>query len=616
MPWMFFPAGPGRRLRTDMSKENRIEAGETRQGHFNRRDALMLGGVLLLTVAAYAQVLGFPFTGLDDGYYVGPDTPMSHGLSWANVWYAFIHLHFHFYYPLTLLSHMVDAQLWGQWAGGHHATNLILHLLCVVLVYACLRLSTGRVGPSAMVAALFALHPFHVEAVVWIAERKELLCTFFTLFALLAYGAYAHNRSRNRYLLVTLLFVAALLSKPMAVTLPAVFLLVDLWPLERLKPGEEAATGEPGLRGWLLWAWGSLWPLLREKLPWFAISLAFSVLTIVANRAGGGLTSLAALPLPWRIGNAFYAYGQYIARTFAPAGLAIYYPHPGRALPIGTALASGVGLLLLIVLGILWRKKAPYLVAGVLFFVITLLPVIGFLQVGSLQSYADRYTYFSLLGLFVPVVWGIADWAGTRHVRKSGLAALGLVIILALTGACWHQVHTWRNDKTLFGRDLALYPKNNYEAWSIMGSVYLNQGHSAMAEEAFKNALAIAPGLTTARVKLGNLLADQGEFRKAEACFERVIHETHEGDGTAVYGLGRALALEGRVKEAVPLLRRAWKLNPFMAQAPIALASTLRNSGQPRSRSGRVAQSGRRFSQALDGAREPRTYARGAGKYQ
>ncbi len=544
------------------------------------REAGWLAFILLLTLAAYGQVVRFPFTGYDDAYYVGPDTAMSHGLSWANLRYAFTHLHFHLYYPLTLLSHMFDCQLYGQWAGGHHLTNLILHLICIVLVYLLFRLATNEPGRSAAVAALFALHPLHVEAVVWIAERKELLCTLFTLLALLAYGAYARRRRPGGYLAVSLLFVCALLAKPMAVTLPVVFLLADVWPLERRKWGGAGNGASQVARSPWASHWTSVWPLLKEKLPWFGVSLAFSVLTVVANREGGALTSLAALPLPWRIGNACDAYGQYLAKTFVPAGLSVYYPYPG-SVPWGLAAISALLLILLLWLGVRLRARAPYLLIGTLFFVVTLLPVIGLLQVGSLQAYADRYTYFTLLGPFAALVWGISDGAEHFHLNPSWLKGAFMALLLLLTVITWYQVRNWRSDEELFGRSLALYPKGNYVAWAVLGHTYMEKDQLTLAQKALENAVAIAPGIGYTRVNLGDVLVREGEYGPAEACYREALHIGGASESLALYGLGRLLAVEHRSAEAVPYLRRAWERQPYMVEAPITLASALRNGGQP-----------------------------------
>jgi tetratricopeptide (TPR) repeat protein len=545
------------------------------------REGGWLACILLLTLAAYGQVVRFPFTGYDDAYYVGPDTAMSHGLSWANLRYAFTHLHFHLYYPLTLLSHMADAQLYGQWAGGHHLTNLILHLICIALVYLVFRLATHEPGRSAAVAALFALHPLHVEAVVWIAERKELLCTLFTLLALLAYGAYVRRSGWRRHLSVSLLFLCALLAKPMAVTLPAVFLLVDIWPLRRWKVGEDAR--EEGSERFTAWSsmWKRTWPLLREKLPWFAMSLAFSALTVVANREGGLLTSLTALPIPWRIGNAVYAYGQYLAKALLPTGLSVFYPHPGRTLPLGMTAASALLLFLLLWLGFRWRRKAPYLLVGVLFFLGTLLPVIGFLQVGSLQAYADRYTYFTLLGPFAALVWGISDWAEQRHLKPSWLKGAFAAVVLFLTVLTWYQVRSWRSDESLFGRSLALYPNGNYVAWAVLGNAYMEKGQLTPAQKALENAVAIAPNLSYPWLELGDVLVKEGDDSRAEACYRKAIELSMGKEGSSLYGLGRLLAMEHRSAEAIPYLQKAWKCQPYLVEAPITLASALRDGGQP-----------------------------------
>ncbi len=548
-----------------MEKGSTVSAERT----LRRREAGLLGGILLLTIAALGQVLSFPFVKYDDQFFVGPDTAMARGVSWEGLQYVVTHLHIYQYFPVTLISHMMDCQLFGQWAGGHHAVSLLLHLACTLLVFAVLKSGTGRPLRSAAVAGLFALHPLHVQAVVWVAERREVLCTFFSLLALIAYGRHVLKPSPGRYLAVTALFLLALLSKPMAVTLPFVFLLADVWPLARIAPPLS------DVRPW--------WHVIREKLPWFGLSLLFTLGTMWAFHVQGALADGKVLPLYWRAVIALYAYGQYLAEAFIPAGLSVFYPYPLPPSPSteGFAAISLLLLALLLGLGIRLRRRAPYLLVGILFFLGTLLPVSGLVQPAFLQSHADHYTYFALLGIFVPLVWGAADWAGQAPRRRRQVAWAAAVCAVFLAAASWHQARYWLSDKDLFEHCLALYPKGNAVAWSVLGTVDAKEGNLAAARDALERSLAADPGYPSTWVHLGQVASAEGDRRKAERCFRNAVVLTEGSAADSLYGLGRELALQGRYEEAIPLFVRAAQIQPWLTDAYIARASALRESGRP-----------------------------------
>lgn len=478
------------------------------------------------------------------------------------------HLYIHQYFPVTLISHMVDCQLFDRWAGGHHLVNLLLHLACTLLVFAVLQLGTGRSGPSAAVAALFALHPLHVQPVVWVAERRELLSTFFCLLALLAYGWYVRRPALGRYLAVTVLFLLALLSKAMAVTLPFVFLLADAWPLARVH------TADGPVRRWR--------QLVVEKLPWLAMSLLFTAVTTWAFHAEGALVSGKAIPLYWRTVVALYAYGQYLAEVFLPVGLTIYYPYPHPPSPSVLWAAAGALLLLGLLLGMgirLWRR-APYALLGILFFLGTLLPVIGLVQPTFLQSHADHYAYLPLLGVFVALVWGAADWAGKAPGRGRKLMWAAVACTLLLAGMTWHQVRYWRSDKDLFQRCVALEPEGNFVGWSGLGAALDREGDPVGARDALERSLAADPTYPYAWVQLGSLASAEGDRQTAERCFRRAVALAGGDYPESLYWLGRELALQGRHQEAMPLFAQVTEIQPWSSEAYISWASALREAGR------------------------------------
>ncbi len=387
-------------------------------------------GLAVLTVLVFAPVLGHDFVSLDDPAYVTANRQVRRGLTaegfgWA--WGAEVAANWH---PLTLLSHMLDCELYGLDPGGHHLTSLLLHTANAVLLFVVWRRLTGAAGRSAVVAALFAIHPLHVESVAWIAERKDVLSGFFFLLTLAAWTGWVRRPTRRRYLLALLAFALGLLAKPMLVTLPLVLLLLDVWPLERLPRGAPAAE--------IRRAFGRL---LREKLPFFLAALAAGVVALFTQREA--MFPLAALPPAQRAANALLAYAAYLGDTLWPRGLAVFYPLPGPQPAWRVALAAA--LFAALTAATLARcRRSPWLAVGWLWFAGMLVPVIGLLQVGS-QGRADRYTYLPSIGLFVALVWEVAERWPAGRLRRPALAAAALLAIAPLAVAARAQVATWRD---------------------------------------------------------------------------------------------------------------------------------------------------------------------------
>jgi hypothetical protein len=385
-----------------------------------------------LTPAVFAPVLRNEFTSYDDRTYVSANRHIQRGLSAEAVRWAFTTTRAANWHPVTWVSHMIDVTVFGLAPGPAHAVNLALHVANVLLLFVFFARTTGAAGRSAVVAALFAVHPLHVESVAWIAERKDVLSTLFWLLATWEYVEYARSRSTGRLALVAFLMALGLLAKPMLVTLPFTLLLLDRWPLGRASAGWKA--------------------LVVEKLPLFALSIAACVATFLAQQAGGAVASVERFPAPVRVANAIWSYVAYLELTLWPRRLAVFYPHPGSSLPAWkVALAASI-LAAMTSLAVMLRRSRPYVLTGWLWYVGTLVPVIGLVQVGN-QGMADRYTYVPLIGIFVIVAWTAASWGS--HTTIPAVA-----VVLALAAAARAQVMEWRDTVTVFTHALAVTGPN------------------------------------------------------------------------------------------------------------------------------------------------------------
>src|SRR5947208_6161694 len=415
---------------------------------FRQPDLLILLGLALITFAIYAQVIGHQFITLDDDAYIKGNVMVNRGVTLAGVAWAFSTFDQGNWHPLTWIAHMMDSQLFGMIAGGHLLVNALIHAANTLLVFWFLFRTTHARWPSALVAALFALHPLHVESVAWAAERKDTLSTFFGLLSLIAYARYAEARSNSRYAWTAITLALGLLAKPMLVTWPFVMLLLDYWPLRRfdLTSRKDVAT--------------KLWPLLRAKLPLFAIVAASAVITTLAQSHGGTVRTFQEFPIALRLSNAVVSYAKYLLVTFWPNDLAVYYPYTTAGTPAWQIICAAFLLIGITAFCFFQpRKLSGYLVVGWLWFLGTLVPVIGIVQVGG-QTMADRYFYIPSIGLFIVIAFGLADFAKTRRVAPSLSAAVGSGILLALAILTNAQIHRWSNSFTLFKHTLAVTPPN------------------------------------------------------------------------------------------------------------------------------------------------------------
>ena len=482
------------------------------------RQTLLLGALLVvITVALYSRVNHFPFVNYDDGDYVTNNIHIQNGLDWDTVRWAFTTYAAANWHPLTWLSHALDCQLFGLSPAGPHDVNLLLHVLNVLLLFLVLQQATGFTGRSFMVAALFALHPINVESVVWISERKNLLSMFFFLLALGAYRWYAREPRVSRYAVVATLFALGLMAKPQVITLPFVLLLWDYWPLGRLSLGEKfgrptssAATFPKRKLSWLM----------VEKLPLLAISVVSALITMSAQSTGGA-TSAFAFSL--RLENALVSYARYVIKAFWPTHLALFYPHPGTSL---SSLQVYGALFLLLTISALCVEsmRRRYLLMGWLWFLGTLVPMIGLMQVGT-QGMADRYAYLPFIGLFIMMVWGVSDWAQEKHVSTAILPALSLAALIALSVVAYRQVGYWQDNVTLWSHALQVTDRN-WLAENNLGTALLVQGRADEAIRTSLKAAEIYPADPVSNMNIGTYEQQRGNFQAAIDRYRKVVAVT------------------------------------------------------------------------------------------
>ncbi len=526
--------------------------------------------LILLTAAAYGPIWRNDFINYDDNVYVTGNDHVKAGLSPKGIAWAFTSTEALNWHPLTWISLQLDCQLYGPHAWGFHLTNLLLHTANSLLLFWILQQMTGAVWRSALVAALFALHPLHVESVAWVAERKDVLSTLFWMLTLAAYLRYVRRPSVVRYLLVMLPLVLGLMAKAMLVTLPCVLLLLDYWPLKRVASGQWLVAREHSAS-----LATSHWPLatlLLEKVPLFVLAVACGAIVVFAQQHGGALESLEQLSLSSRISNALVSSVQYMGKMFWPSGLAPFYPHPRESLPWWQAAGAGLLLISFSVLALRLAGRRPYLILGWLWYLGTLAPVIGIVQVGE-QSMADRYTYVPLIGLFILLVWGIADLAARWPALKVMLiptTAGALLICLVLT---WLQVRIWHDSRSLWEHTLRV-TTGNYVAENNLGFTFLQEGNMPAAEQHFRQAVRIKPDYARAYSNLGLALDRQRKTASAIACYAKSL-QIYPNQATIRNNLGVALGKQGKMDEAIAQLFEAVRLDPNFAEANYNLVFAL-----------------------------------------
>ena len=524
-----------------------------------KRDLLVALALAVAAFAVFSPVGQNAFIDFDDFEYITENPHVRTGLTAGNVLWAFTSYHSHNWHPLTWISHMVDVELFGLEARGHHLMNAALHGLNAGLLFLFLAAATGAPGRSAFVAALFALHPLHVESVAWAAERKDTLSTLFWLLTMTAYLKWVRKRTMTAYALVTVLYACGLMAKQMLVTLPLVLLILDYWPLGRwVKRGTTAAPRKRPGKGKQGAARVTAAGLVTEKIPLFALAAAASVVVYLVQWRTGVLHA-APFPLPWRIANALVSYCAYLGKAFWPADLAVFYPHPLGTLPAWKPLAAAVFLGAVTAAAWSLRHRAPYLLAGWLWYLVTLLPVIGLVQVG-VQALADRYTYMPLTGVFIALSWGARDLAGRPAVRKEALAAAMAAVLIPLAVVTVKQISYWRDNVTLYRRAAEVVP-NNYWAYNNLGAALASRGRLEEAIPLFERSLMIMPYYPGANMNMAAALYRLRRYGEALPYAERALAIQPQNPRAHVIR-GAVLLKVGRVKEAREAFLAALKIAP------------------------------------------------------
>ncbi len=572
------------RKATNRKRQRDRRPGQLSSGVHDRR--ITVGIYLLLTglsFAVFSQTIRYNFVNFDDDRYVYNAPAIQAGLTLKGIVAAFTSQHARNWHPLTTVSHMLDCQLYGLNAGGHHATNILLHTIAALLLFRVLRQMTGTLWKSAIVAALFAVHPLHVESVAWVSERKDVLSAVFFFLMLDAYVRYARAASIRRYVVVTALFMAGLMSKPMLVTAPIVLLGLDYWPLRRFdqiaSTRGKAKIRQSASRRRIIQR------LFLEKIPLLILSAGAGIITFaLQKRAAGAITPL---PFLWRAQNAVMSYVIYVWKTLWPTRLAVFYPHPNDTLATWQVVLAIAFLLAITCAAIVFRGERPYLFTGWFWYLLMLVPVIGVVQVGE-QGHADRYTYLPSIGLFLIAVWAAGDVAAMGQVRLwRGIAIAGsIVVVAALVSTAFTQTSYWRNSETLWTHALAV-TINNDVAHNNLGYLCVDRGELDKAMSHFEAASTIRSGksdphynLGTAFVEmnLGDALARKGQPDEAMAHFEQAI-KLQPDYAEAYYNRGNVLYAKGRIDEATTDFEKTLQLQPNHADAHTGLGNGLLRKG-------------------------------------
>jgi protein O-mannosyl-transferase len=531
-----------------------------------RKTAYVASLLALITVLLYWRTAGFEFMVVDDHQYVFQNAMVMKGISWAGIKWAFTTLHAANWHPLTWISHMLDCSLYGLFAGGHHLTSVFFHTANAVLLFLVLKRLTGNFWPSALVAALFAWHPAHVESVAWVCERKDILSMFFMMLTVWAYARYATRPAVGKYLLTLLLFAMGLMTKPMLVTLPCVLLLLDYWPLNRLATTEDPAASHHKTG----------WPkLFIEKLPFFFLSALSCAITVVAQHRGGAIQTLEKIPLSSRAMNALNAYGDYLEKAIWPVHLSVFYPLPAT-LPLGLLVCSIVVIALGSYLVFRQRLRAPWLIVGWLWFLGTLVPVIGLVQVGS-QAMADRYTYIPYIGLFIMVAW-TADYVLKQSAALKPLFVGGASILLVACAVLSEiQLSYWHDSIRLFTHALAV-TRSNVFCEKNLSYALSEAGRGKEAIPHYEAILRITPKDLKARYNLGLELISAGQPAEAETQFSEALK--YQPDSDKLHNsLGIALSRQGKLDPAGAEFEKAIQLNPQFPWPYLNYAVILQKKG-------------------------------------
>lgn len=579
--------GPAAAVRDNRRAKTRLHQPHTLTGRLRRpRGQVLLFGAWLViaTVALYWPVATHGFLNFDDDIYVTSNPHVQAGLHWSTLKWAFTSFRASNWHPLTWVSHALDCGVFDLDAGRHHEVNLLLHTLTVLLLFWVLQRATGYIGRSAMVAALFAIHPMNVESVAWVAERKNLLSMMFFLLALGAYDRYARQPRIGRYVTVAGLYALGLMAKPQVITLPCVLLLWDHWPLNRVQvssavEGKREIATKP-----FLW-------LALEKLPLVLLTAASAVVTILAQYESGSMTGPHWQPIGVRVENALVVYVRYIGKAFWPSNLTILYPHPGNALNLWQALASLIVLLVITAIVISMRKQRAYLMVGWFWFLGTLVPMIGIVQVGA-QAMADRYAYLPFIGLFIMVCWQGAEWMETWHLPPAWRWGINLVVLIALAAVARRQLNRWADNNLLWWQVVAAETQAlqaNPTSWAnedALGHVFLKLGDVDSAMPHFQAAAAISPDDPDSMLNLGAYQQRHNDLAGAIRQYQRVIvitqsspRQNAQNRAQAFSNMGYAYRALKQYRPARESFEQAVQLNPDDTRSWLGLGLMAHKAG-------------------------------------
>lgn len=554
------------------------------------------------TAAVYLQVVDNDFINYDDKEYVYDNVQVKKGITRETIKWAFTSTVAANWHPVTMLSHLLDVQLFGLNPGGHHATSLLFHILNTLMLFHILSRMTGSRWPSIFTALLFALHPLHVESVAWIAERKDVLSTFFWMLTTLQYIRYVEKPSNTRYITTLIFFIMGLMAKPMLVTLPCTLLLFDFWPLSRYRwpsKGTQFSSNDAQ----------KIMKILIEKIPFFLIVVLFCGIAYIVQKTDGAVAELGLIPFQYRVYNALVSYGVYIVKMFWPFNLAIFYPFPW-SIPLWKPILSLFGLTLATIIALRGSKNFQWLIVGWLWYLGTLVPVIGLVQIGS-QAMADRYTYIPLIGLFIAIAWQTEWLFHHLQLRKATILSLGAVYLIIVSVLTWQQLRYWRNNISLYQQairatggssmvygnigsaylDHRQYRKaayhflaathlkpDNAKAYNNLGITLMREGRLEMAVTAFKYALETHPNYVSAHINLGVAFIKLGKLHEGSDHFRKAL-QLNPPNPKLHFNIGLALEKQNRLQEALFHYREALRYDPGMFQASKRVAA-LQKKGQ------------------------------------
>ena len=544
-----------------------------------RPEILICLFLVIATLAVYWQVRNYEFVGFDDDVFIIQNAKVQNGLTLDSIDWAFRFDNMTYWHPLTWLSYMLDIQLYGMNPGGHHMTNVLLHIVNAMLLFIVFNKMTGALWKSLTVAALFALHPVNVESVAWVVERKNVLSTLFWMLTLLTYARYVERLNIYRYVLALSVFVLGLMAKPMLVTLPFVLLILDFWPLKRFRYPQSLDRHQelPRIAKIKSFKEFEIFPLILEKIPFIIFSGISVYISLLAAHHSRLVISFDEVSLYHRIANALISYVIYIGKMIWPRHLAVFYPFPDTVQLWEAAgaflLLSGVSFLVVRSL-----KKRPYLGVGWFWYLGTLLPVIGLVQQGLWPAVADRFVYVPLIGLFVMIAWGISDLTAEWRYKDKGLGAITAAVLIILMTTSWLQARYWQNSVMLFKHTVEV-TDNNYLMHNNLGFALTARGRADEAIKHFKEALRLNPDFEGANINLGLALLSQGKFDECIDYYQEVLY-VNPGYARVHNNLGAVLLRLGKIEEAMVHFRKAVALKPDYADAHNSLGAALVSKGE------------------------------------